>query len=124
MLVVGDGGLVSHFTLTNDPTLPFLQNTPLRRRNWISAMEPIEPIYYVGHAAPTALLFQSGVEDQLVPPTAALQHQDAGSEPKEVRCYPAGHSLNPEAECDQLEWLDHSLRLTGEPDRSLCPKGG
>jgi dienelactone hydrolase len=123
VLVVGDGGLISHFTLTNDPTLPFLQNSPLRRRRWISAMEPIEPIYYVGNAAPTALLFQNGLKDQLVPPTAALQYQRAGREPKEIRWYSAGHSPNLEAECDQLEWLDHSLRLTGEPDPGLCPPG-
>jgi Tol biopolymer transport system component/dienelactone hydrolase len=120
VLVVGDGGLVSHFAATDDATLPFLQASPQSQKAWISAMEPIEPIYYVRHAAPAALLFQSGAEDQLVPSTAALQYQLAGSEPKEVRWYSAGHSLNPEAECDQLEWLDHSLRLTGEPNPSLC----
>jgi hypothetical protein len=69
------------------------------------------------------LLFQNGLEDQLVPPTAALRYQEAGSEPKEVRWYQAGHSLNPEAECDQLDWLDHSLRLVGAPDPFLCPQG-
>jgi hypothetical protein len=53
----------------------------------------------------------------------ALRYQEAGSEPKEVRWYQAGHSLNPEAECDQLEWLDHSLRLVGAPDPFLCPQG-
>jgi uncharacterized protein len=123
VLVVGDGGLVSHFAATDDATLPFLQASPKRQRAWISAMEPIEPLYFVRHAAPTSLLFQSGAEDQLVPPTAALQYQQAGSEPKEIRWYSAGHSLNPEAECDQFDWLDHSLRLTGEPDPILCPKG-
>jgi dienelactone hydrolase len=122
VLVVGDGGLVSHFAATDDATLPFLQASPQSQKAWISAMEPIEPIYYVRHAAPAALLFQSGAEDQLVPSTAALQYQLAGSEPKEVRWYSAGHSLNPEAECDQLEWLDHSLRLTGQPDSLLCPR--
>jgi dienelactone hydrolase len=122
VLVVGDGGLVSHFAATNDPSLPFQQASPQAQREWISAMEPIEPLYFVSHAAPTALLFQSGSEDQLVPPTAALQYQEAGSEPKEVRWYAAGHGLNPEAECDQLEWLDHSLRLTGRPDPVLCPE--
>jgi dipeptidyl aminopeptidase/acylaminoacyl peptidase len=123
VLVVGDGGLVSHFTLTSDPTLPWARVPPLQRRAWVSAMEPIEPIYYVGHAAPTSLLFQSGLEDQLVPASAALQYQQAGSEPKEARWYRAGHSLNPEAECDQLEWLDRSLRLVGAPDPFLCPQG-
>jgi Tol biopolymer transport system component/dienelactone hydrolase len=123
VLVVGDGGMVSHFAATEDETLPFLQASPQRQHAWISAMEPIEPLYYVGHAAPTALLFQSGAEDPLVPPRAALQYQQAGSEPKEIRWYSAGHSLNPEAECDQLEWLDHSLRLTSQPDPLLCPHG-
>jgi Tol biopolymer transport system component/cephalosporin-C deacetylase-like acetyl esterase len=123
VLVVGDGGLVSHFTLTSDPTLPWARVPPIQRRTWVSAMEPIEPIYFVGYAAPTSLLFQNGIEDQLVPPNAALQYQEAGSEPKEARWYRAGHSLNPEAECDQLEWLDHSLRLVGTPDPFLCPQG-
>jgi dipeptidyl aminopeptidase/acylaminoacyl peptidase len=122
VLVVGDGGLVSHFVATDDPSLPFLQASAQAQRAWIEAMEPIEPIYFVRYAAPTALLFQSGTEDQLVPPAAALQYQQAGSEPKEIRWYAAGHGLNPEAECDQLEWLDHSLRLTGRPDPFLCPQ--
>jgi uncharacterized protein len=122
VLVVGDGGLVSHFTLTSDPTLPWARVPPIQRRAWVSAMEPIEPIYYVGHAAPTSLLFQNGLEDQLVPAPAALRYQQAGSEPKEARWYQAGHSLNPVAECDQLEWLDHSLRLVGTPDPFLCPQ--
>jgi uncharacterized protein len=123
VLVVGDGGLVTHFTLSDETTSQFLRISSRRQQAWLSAMEPIEPIYYVGHAAPASLLFQNGLEDQLVPPTAALRYQEGGSEPKEVRWYQAGHSLNPEAECDQLEWLDHSLRLVGAPDPFLCPQG-
>jgi hypothetical protein len=39
----------------------------------------------------------------------------AGSEPKEVKWYDAGHALNKNAQRDQLEWLSDVLEIEGPP---------
>ncbi len=58
-LVVGDGGLVSHFTGPED--FSFLASLSCATRvGWFRAMAPIEPIRFIAHASPTALLLQNG----------------------------------------------------------------
>ena len=66
VLVVGDGGLVSHFTGPED--LDFMAGLSCATRvAWFRAMAPIEPIRFLPHASPTALLLQNGRIDNLVP---------------------------------------------------------
>jgi uncharacterized protein len=65
VLAVGDGGLVSHFTGPNDPQPPPPMSAEDWER-WLQAMHPIEPINFIGRAAPAALLFQAGARDELV----------------------------------------------------------
>lgn len=104
-LVVGDGGLVSHFTGADDTDGP-LQNMPAeQKKRWLAAMEPVEPIRFIGRAAPAHLLFQNGKQDDLVPPADGRAYQEAGSEPKTVLWYDAGHQLNDQATRDRHEWF-------------------
>ena len=105
ILAVGDGGLVSHFTGEDDRNGPLQGLSEERRKRWLAAMEPIEPIRFVGNAAPAALFFQAARQDELVPPADATRFQEAGSEPKTVKWYDSGHQLNQEALRDGLEWL-------------------
>jgi hypothetical protein len=106
-LTVGNGGVVAHragfknlFWKTYPPSD--------ERTRWIATMWPLEPLHFVGHAAPAALLFQNGTRDALVAPADALCYQQAGSEPKQVKWYDTGHGLPVQALQDQLEWLqDH-----------------
>jgi len=73
VLRVGDGGLLTHITGPEDPrTFPGIP--PSTQQAWLGAMWPIEPIHYVGHAAPAALLFQNGTEDDAVPPADGLRY--------------------------------------------------
>src|SRR5687767_8507365 len=66
VLVVGDGGLVSHYTGPED--FNFMTSLSCATRvDWLQAMTPIEPIRFIAHAPPTALLLQSGRQDNLVP---------------------------------------------------------
>jgi dienelactone hydrolase len=104
-LVVGDGGLVSHFTGADDGPGPLSRLPADARKRWLAAMEPIEPIRFVGRAAPAHLLFQNGRQDQLVPPADAEVYQKAGSEPKKILWYDAGHALNDQATRDRHLWL-------------------
>src|SRR5918992_1016231 len=57
VLVVADGGLVSHFTGPEDSS--FMAGLSCATRaSWFRDMAPIEPIRFIAHASPTALLLQ------------------------------------------------------------------
>jgi hypothetical protein len=74
-------------------------------------MEPIEPIRFVAHAAPSHLLFQNGREDEYVPAVTARVYQEAASEPKTVMWYDTGHGLTPEILRDHVEWLAERIGI-------------
>jgi dienelactone hydrolase len=106
VLVVGDGGLVEHTAEPDSEGYPDHWSDA-----WVSAMWPIEPLHYIGRAAPAALLFQNGTKDRMVPPRDALRYQQAGSQPKTVMWYDAGHGLPVESLQDQSDWLYHHVGL-------------
>jgi uncharacterized protein len=109
VLVVPDGGLVSHFTGPED--LAFMNNLPCATRAaWFRAMTPIEPIRFIAHAN-TPLLVQSGRSDTLVPAADAQALHTAVPNPKTVRWYEAGHGLNQQAFFDKLDWLTEHIGL-------------
>ncbi len=109
VLQVADGGLVSHFT-GPDGSAVSVPGVPRDAWNrWIAAMSPIEPIRFVGRAAPASLLLQSGSQDQTVPPSLAAALHRAASEPKRVIWYEAGHGLTPAATTDMLAWLHREI---------------
>jgi dienelactone hydrolase len=108
VLVVGDGGLLEHFTGIDDGSAA--QDL---QAGWIAAMEPIEPIYYVGQAAPAEILFQNALRDEAVTVADAVRYQLAGSEPKDTIWYDSGHALPFEAKCDAAKWLQHRLEISG-----------
>jgi uncharacterized protein len=110
VLVVGDGGLVSHFTGPED--LSFMASLSCSMRlNWFRDMAPIEPIRFVAHASPTPLLLQSGQLDNLVPVADAELLHAAAPQPKTLRWYNAGHGLNQQAAFDRLDWLHQEIGL-------------
>lgn len=109
VLQVGDGGLVTHVTRTGNRGDYFYTGlTDSGREEWLEAMWPIEPIHFVGEAAPASLLFQNGTLDESVVPADAARYQEAGSEPKALHWYAAGHGISPAAGEDAVSWLqDH-----------------
>ncbi len=109
-LVVGDGGLVSHFTGPED--LAFMAGLSCAtRRDWFQAMAPIEPVRFIPHASPTALLLQNGRSDDLVPRADAEALHAAAPDPKTIRWYDAGHGLNLQAARDRHDWLHEQIGL-------------
>lgn len=111
ILVVADGGLVTHLTGPEDAGGPLAGLGCAARRRWLESMIPIEPIRYVGFAPPTPLLLQSGRQDALVPPRDAEQLHGAVHDPKTIRWYDAGHGLTSEAVRDRLSWLHQQLGM-------------
>jgi predicted esterase len=109
-LMVGDGGLVNHFTDESEPMGGFETIDPLAREKWLEVMEPIEPIHYVGHAS-SALFFQNARYDRSVTEEDALAYQAAGSEPKKVQWYESGHGLPQQAYIDMVAWLAEQIGI-------------
>src|SRR5687767_15173037 len=110
VLVVGDGGLVSHFTGPED--VDFMASLSCATRvDWFRAMAPIEPIRFIAHAPPTPLLLQNGELDNLVPVADAEELHTAAPQPKTIRWYAAGHGLNQQALWDRHDWLREQIGL-------------
>ena len=110
VLVVPDGGLVSHYTGPED--MNFMGSLSCATRvAWFRDMRPIEPIRFIAHASPTALLLQSGRFDNLVPPADAEALHAAAPQPKTIRWYDAGHGLNLQAAWDRHDWLHEQIGL-------------
>lgn len=110
-LVVGDGGPVRHFTGGDSLHNPLQYLPPEQAKRWMTIMEPIEAIHGVGRAAPAHLLFQNGRQDELVPAANGRAYQEAGSEPKTVLWYDAGHQLNDQATRDRHVWLAEQVGI-------------
>ena len=109
--MVGDGGLVSHFMDEDGPVGGFETIDPEARERWLEAMEPIEPINFVGQAAPSALFFQNARHDTSVSEEDALAYQAAGSEPKKIEWYDSGHGLPAQAYMDMVHWLAEQIGI-------------
>jgi dienelactone hydrolase len=78
-------------------------------------LEDTDGVTFIGQASPSKLLFQVGRNDEVVPRDALDTLIRAGSKPKEVKWYEAGHALNDQAQRDQLDWLQKELEIKG-PD--------
>jgi dienelactone hydrolase len=78
-------------------------------------LEPLlgksDPLRYVGHASPSALLFQNGRRDEIVPQAALQALAREGSEPKDVRWYDSGHVPSERAWNDSRRWLAEHLEI-------------
>jgi dienelactone hydrolase len=111
VLVVGDGGLVSHFTGPEDSNGILADLSCATGVDWLRAMTPIEPIRFIAHATPTQLLLQNGRLDDLVPAADAQALHAAAPEPKTILWYDAGHGLDQEALLDRHDWLHDQIGL-------------
>ena len=84
---------------------------PEQLRKSFAIVDAVAAIHYASHAAPSALLFQSGTRDAGVPRESAERLHRAASEPKTIMWYDAGHGLNSQAALDRAEWLHRELGI-------------
>ncbi len=75
-------------------------------------LAPLDPIAYVPRVAPAPVLFQFATKDPYVDKETADSLVAAAGEPKSVKFYDCGHSMNMEALEDRVPWL---LRVLGMP---------
>lgn len=79
-------------------------------------LEDTDGLRFIAQAAPAKLFFQAGRMDEVVPKDALETLIKAGSQPKKVSWYAAGHDLAiPKAQNDQLSWLTNVLEIKGPP---------
>lgn len=78
---------------------------------YLEAVAPLDAVHYVGHAAPAALFFQCVREDEIIAQATSLRYYEAGSQPKYIVWYDAGHSLNDQARYDRTRWLGEQIGL-------------
>lgn len=94
------------------PVDEFVRFAPRKLRSEVRELvEKTSPLRYVGHAAPSTLLFQDGRQDEIVPHAALVALAERGSEPKEVRWYDSGHTPSERAWADSRQWLDERLEI-------------
>lgn len=122
VLVVADGGLVSHFSNEKGELSDQVPIKGIEQKRWMAAMQPIEPIRYIHRAAPASVFMQSARQDEAVSVFAAEQLQQAAPANKVVKWYDAGHRLNTQSYVDQLEWFHDKLGTTAPgPDDQKGP---
>lgn len=78
---------------------------------YTQAMSDVDPLTYIGHAAPAALFFQFAINDQYISQANALSLYVAASAPKRRQWYASDHGLNAAARHDRLTWLRTQLGL-------------
>ena len=78
---------------------------------YLEAICPLDAIHYINHAAPAALFFQCGREDEIVAQAVSQQYYEAASQPKRITWYDAGHSLNDQARLNRARWLAQQIGL-------------
>jgi len=71
-----------------------------------------DPVHFIGHSAPAAVLLQFGREDTPIPEPMARSSFERFSEPKKIEFYKAGHALNAQARKDRVQWLAERLKLS------------
>jgi uncharacterized protein len=95
------------------PLEEYLAQAPPQYRD---QLEPLlgktDPLRYVGHAAPSSLLFQNGRRDEIVPQVALQALSREGSKPKDVRWYDSGHVPSERAWNESRRWLVERLELS------------
>ncbi|MBI3945885.1 MAG: acetylxylan esterase [Armatimonadetes bacterium] len=112
-LGIASGNWVEAFQKSEHPLVRLARRTISKEQlaKATAVLAPLDPVHYVGRAAPAALLFQNGRADSTVPAECAQAYQDAGSQPKTCRWYDAGHELDIQAFQDRAAWFGATLGL-------------
>jgi hypothetical protein len=73
------------------------------------AMQPIDAVNYLPHAAPSGVFLQAGQLDTRPSPEDTQEAFAAASDPRKLQMYDAEHDLNAQAKADARAWLLEQL---------------
>ena len=79
------------------------------REGFLRVVEPLDGMHFVGDAAPSAILFQFALRDEVITKDDVDLYFNAARQPKEIRWYDAGHEFNQAALIDRVAWLGEKL---------------
>jgi len=118
VIMAGAPSLTEFLRTSTLPAIVETRNslTKEQRERYFDVLADVDPVHYVGHAAPAALFFQFGKADAYPTEANARLYSEKASRPKLVKFYDAGHALNEEAGRDRAAWLTKQLGL-GEPGK-------
>lgn len=85
--------------------------TKEQQYNYFNTLAAVDPINYIGHAAPASLFLQFGKTDGYPTEEKARFYSEKASDPKLVKFYDAGHALNDEAKRDRAAWLGEQIGI-------------
>jgi len=107
VLMAPSGSEIEYWREPNNPAAEDLKKrlTPEKFELYVKSLEAVEPINYIGRAAPAALLFQFAKEDEIIPVDSAQRFYEAASKPKTIKWYQAKHSFNNQATTDRVNWV-------------------
>jgi len=75
------------------------------------ALNPVDPLNFIGNFSPRPVVFHLGKYDQIVPAEAGEQLYKAAGEPKQVYWYDSGHDLPLELVASRiLDFMDRELK--------------
>jgi dienelactone hydrolase len=97
----------SSFSEVAQANMPDLKGEGLD--HYRQVMADIDPVRFVPQAAPASVMFQMGSNEQYFDHQRMESLARAGSEPKVVHWYDAGHMLDEQARRDRDEWLMEEL---------------
>lgn len=114
-LMVGDGGLVAHFTEAGEPSAEVADIPGIEE--WLELMTPIEPSSFMADAGDTPVRLVSARNDEFIPETDAIAWHDAAGEGAEAVWVDTGHFMNAQVWTETAVWLSEHLSL----DRRRIP---
>jgi pimeloyl-ACP methyl ester carboxylesterase len=111
VLMAGYPSLTRAMLHNGDPgSLAFQElATPGQRDAYVKAMEPLDALHWIAHAAPAKILFQFAKRDEFISAWDAAAYVRAAKDPEEVLWYDTGHPFNDPARRDRDEWLAKTL---------------
>lgn len=92
----------------------YLFGPPMRepaRSQFRRELQVVDPVRYIGKAAPAPVFLQFAARDFFVPHDKAEEFWQAASAPKQIVFYDAEHKMNETARRDRVAWLTEVLRL-------------
>ena len=120
VIMAGAPSLTEFLRTSTIPAIVETRNslTKDQQERYFSTLATVDPINYIGHVAPSALLLQFGRKDAYPSERDAypserdaLRYAQEASQPKLIQWYDAGHALNDEARRDRERWLSKQIGI-------------
>jgi len=114
-LLVAGGNMSLMIMKSQHPAIPairrYLEEQGMTYGELQEALNPVDPLNFIGSFSPRPVVFHLGKYDQIVPAEAGEQLYRAAGEPKQVYWYDSGHDLPLELVVSRLlDFMDRELK--------------